>query len=104
MTRRIPSTVWLMLVPVAALLGVGSLPAGAQPIRYGISPGELELAPASGGTASAVLVVYNKAANTARRRGAGQGLRTRADGVTGGPGAGKWPRAGARCGTYPPAA
>ena len=82
MTRRIPSTVWLMLVPVAALLGVGSLPAGAQPIRYGISPGELELAPASGGTASAVLVVYNKAANTARMRVAVQDLNIRPDGVT----------------------
>src|SRR5437867_11722060 len=82
MTRRIRSTVWLILVPVAALLGIGSLPAGAQPIRYGISPGELELAPASGGTASAVLVVYNKAANTARMRVAVQDLNIRPDGVT----------------------
>ena len=81
MTRRIRSTVWLMLVPLAALLGVGSLPAGAQPIRYGISPGEIELVPASGGTASAVLVVYNKAPNTARMRVVVEDLNIRPDGV-----------------------
>src|SRR3989442_221937 len=81
MTRRIRSTVWLMLVPVAALLGAGSLPAGAQPIRYGISPGEIELVPASGGTASAVLVVYNKAPNTARMRVVVEDLNIRPDGV-----------------------
>src|SRR5438874_1246748 len=62
MTRRIRSTVWLMLVPLAALLGVGSLPAGAQPIRYGISPGEIELVPASGGTATFVVVAPRLAA------------------------------------------
>src|SRR5207247_9720504 len=81
MTRRIRSTVWLMLVPVAALLGAGSLPAGAQPIRYGISPGEIELVPASGGTASAVLVVYNKAPSTARMRVVVEDLNIRPDGV-----------------------
>ena len=70
-----------MLVPLAALLGAGSLPAGAQPIRYGISPGEIELVPASGGTASAVLVVYNKAPNTARMRVIVEDLNIRPDGV-----------------------
>src|SRR5438094_9057258 len=81
MTRRIRSTVWLMLVPVAALLGAGSLPAGAHPIRYGISPGEIELVPASGGTASAVLVVYSIAPNTGRMRVIVDDLNIRPDGV-----------------------
>jgi len=79
--RRLRLKVWLAMVPVATLLGFSSTPTDAQPIRYGISPGEIELVPPPGGTASAVLVVYNKAPNTARMRVAVQDLYVRPDGV-----------------------
>src|SRR2546428_743502 len=79
--RRLRLKVWLAMVPVAALLGFSTMPTDAQPIRYGISPGEIELVPPPGGTASAVLVVYNKAPNTARMRVAVQDLYVRPDGV-----------------------
>src|SRR5256712_6181488 len=80
-TRRFRSAVCLAVVPVAALLAFSSTPTDAQSIRYGISPGEIELVPPPGGTASAVLVVYNKAPNTARMRVAVRDLYVRPDGV-----------------------
>src|SRR2546428_7673705 len=83
-TRRFRSAVCLALVPVAALLAFSSTPTDAQSIRYGISPGEIELVPPPGGTASAVLVVYNKAPNTARMRVAVRDLYVRPDGVAAG--------------------
>ena len=38
----------------------------AQPLRFGISPGDLELVPAPGGTASATLLVMNHSAQRVR--------------------------------------
>ena len=81
MTHRMRSTIRLAMLPIAAFLGLGTIPTQAQPIHYGISPGEIELSPQPGRTGSAVLVVYNKAPNTARMRVTIQDLYVRPDGV-----------------------
>ena len=52
----------------AAFLILSGLPSGAQPLEFGLTPPEVELVPSPGGTASGVLVVYNKSARRVRFR------------------------------------
>lgn len=55
------------LTAAAFLLFVLLAPAlRAEPLRFGISPGDLELVPAPGGTASATLLVMNDSAHRVR--------------------------------------
>lgn len=56
------------LAAAAFLLVFGSAQLAAQPIEFGISPPDLELLPAPGGTASGMLVVYNKSSRRLRFR------------------------------------
>ena len=48
------------VLAAAFLLFAAGAPLVAQPLRYGISPAEIELVPPPGGTASGILVVYNQ--------------------------------------------
>lgn len=50
----------------AFLVFVLLAPGAAQPVRFGISPAELELVPAPGGTATGTLLVINHAGQPAR--------------------------------------
>lgn len=55
-------------VIAAALLLLSGAPLSGQPLEFGLTPPELELVPAPGGTASGVLVVFNKSPRRVRFR------------------------------------
>lgn len=52
----------------AAFLFVSGAPLVAQPLQFGLTPPEVELVPGPGGTATGVLVVYNKSPRRVRFR------------------------------------
>ncbi len=52
----------------AAFLILSGAPLVAQPLEFGLTPPEVELVPSPGGTASGVLVVYNKSPRRVRFR------------------------------------
>jgi hypothetical protein len=55
-------------VIAAALLLLSGTPLSGQPLEFGLTPPELELVPSPGGTASGVLVVFNRSPRRVRFR------------------------------------
>jgi hypothetical protein len=55
-------------VLTAALLLLAGMPLSGQPLEFGLTPPELELVPSPGGTASGVLVVFNRSPRRVRFR------------------------------------
>lgn len=68
------------LTAAAFLIVVAASALGAQPVRFGISPGDLELVPGPGGTASATLLVMNHSQTRLRFRVAAQDIFLRPGG------------------------
>lgn len=56
----------LILAAAAFLVFLFSAAVPAQPLQFGISPAELELVPTPGGTATGVLVVFNRSSSRLR--------------------------------------
>ncbi|MDQ7820710.1 MAG: hypothetical protein QN173_09650 [Armatimonadota bacterium] len=84
MTRspRRPRTLPRAAAAAAALALVSAAAAGqAQPLSFGLSPPEVELAPAPAGTATGIVVVYNRSGRRVRFRASVEDIAIRPSGT-----------------------
>ena len=78
--RRPPQ--WARAAAAAALALLPAASAGqAQPLSFGLSPPEVELVPAPGGTASGVVVVYSRSGRRVRFRASVEDIAIRPSGI-----------------------